>query len=83
MKYTLVLCSCMHPTISLFLAPEASDHGQGDAIDEWVHGVLTRMTREGKQHIWVQGEWHLMLDAWYHTDCHDMMALCQTHAMVM
>ena len=70
----------------IFLAPEASDHGegacQGDEMEEWVHGVLTRMTRLGRQYVWAQGEWNLVLDALPHTDHHDMMAQHQNCTMI-
>ena len=53
---TISVHACTH---CIFLAPEASDHGEGahhgDAMEEWVHGVLTRMTRSGRQYVWAQG----------------------------
>ncbi len=59
-------------------APEASGCGegvhQGDVMEEWVHRVLTRMTRLGRQYVWAQGQWNLVLDTWPYEGCHDTVA---------
>ncbi len=59
-------------------APEASGHGegahQGDMIEEWVCGVLTRTMRSGRQYMWAQGQWNLVLDTWLYKGHCDMMA---------
>ncbi len=56
-----------------FLAPEVSGHGegvhQGDVREEWVCGVLTRMMRSGRQYMWAQGQWNLVLDIWLNEGC--------------
>ena len=58
-------------------APEASDCGEGACqgdVMEWVCRVLTRMTRSGRQYVWAQGQWNLVLDAWLHDSHCDMTA---------
>ncbi len=42
--------------------------------EEWVCRVLTRMMRSGRQFVWAQGQWNLVLDAWPHEGPCDMTA---------
>ena len=70
-----------------FLAPEALGHGegvhQGDTMEEWVCRVLTRMTRSGRQYVWAQAQWNLVLDTWPYEGCCNTMAQCQSCAMML
>ena len=52
-------------------------------MEEWVCRVLMRMTRSGRQYVWAQGQWNLVLDTWPCKGHCDTTVRCQSHIMML